>query len=361
VSEEGSAQERTEEAPPEVQQQSRQRGQSWQSRDFTSTVVMAVAVVMLATLVPSAASKYMNTVSRLLERHVSEPAPDGSGDVLRSLLLEAGGAVAVPLLVLAVVGGATVYVQSRPIFAITPLKPDISRLNGLSGLKRIFATRATYLELVKSLLKVAITLGIAFACVHAAIGGLANLSRLELIPAAGLVLRLVVRICELTLIGLAIVALPDLPYQHWQWLARLRMSKDDLKRHMKQTEGDPEHKAARRRLHEEISLIEMFQAVEDADVLIVNPTHYAAALRYNPKKEKTPVLLAKGSGWIAQRRNVPIIRNVPLARALNEMRVNTSIPPQLYVAVVEVLRRVQTILDARGKKPRWHEFKPSKR
>jgi flagellar biosynthesis protein FlhB len=131
------------------------------------------------------------------------------------------------------------------------------------------------------------------------------------------------------------------------WLERHRMSKDEVKREHRESEGDPEVKAARRRAHHEALAGSMIAAVKDATVLIVNPTHLATALRYQEHEDEAPLVLAHGEGELAQRLieaahayNVPVVRDVPVAHALRELALGEQIPEALYEAVAEVLREL---------------------
>jgi flagellar biosynthesis protein FlhB len=131
------------------------------------------------------------------------------------------------------------------------------------------------------------------------------------------------------------------------WLARHRMSKDEVKREARESEGDPEVKAARRRAHQEALAGSMIAAVKDATVLIVNPTHLATALRYQEGDDEAPTVIAHGEGDLAQRLieaahayGVPVVRDVPVAHALRELELGSEIPEALYEAVAEVLREL---------------------
>jgi flagellar biosynthesis protein FlhB len=148
------------------------------------------------------------------------------------------------------------------------------------------------------------------------------------------------------LLGLSLGAL-DLWVVRRAWLRRFRMSKDEVRREYRESEGDPELKAARRRAHREVLVSQQLHAVKSASVVIVNPTHLATALRYDQEQEGAPEVVAQGQGDVARRildaaraYGVPVIRNVPLARALQELEVGSEIPELLYEAVAEVLREV---------------------
>jgi flagellar biosynthesis protein FlhB len=151
--------------------------------------------------------------------------------------------------------------------------------------------------------------------------------------------------------GAAVVSLvlgaADYFFVRRAWRERHRMSKDEVKREHRESEGDPEIKAARRRAHQEALAGSMIAAVKNATVLIVNPTHLATALRYQEDEDEAPVVLAHGEGDLARRLieaahqyGVPVVRDVPIAHALKELTLGEQIPEALYEAVAEVLREL---------------------
>ncbi|HEY3498920.1 MAG TPA: EscU/YscU/HrcU family type III secretion system export apparatus switch protein, partial [Polyangiaceae bacterium] len=131
------------------------------------------------------------------------------------------------------------------------------------------------------------------------------------------------------------------------WRRRHRMSKDEVRREYRETEGDPEIRAKRKRAHQEALAGSILNAVKEATVVIVNPTHLASALRYVEEEDQAPKLVAQGQGELARRiveaahaYGIPCIQDVPVARALAEIEVGEEIPEVLYEAVAEILREV---------------------
>src|SRR5690606_4533533 len=146
--------------------------------------------------------------------------------------------------------------------------------------------------------------------------------------------------------GLALAAGDVLATRH-SWLKRLRMSSDEVKREHREAEGDPELKGARTRAHRELLAGASLNAVKEATVVIVNPTHLATALRYDEDQDDAPMVVSQGAGDMARRiveaahaYGIPVVRDVPVARALFELEVGDEIPEALYEAVAEVLREV---------------------
>jgi flagellar biosynthetic protein FlhB len=148
--------------------------------------------------------------------------------------------------------------------------------------------------------------------------------------------------------GLLIIAGIDVPYQLWQYARKLRMSREDIRREMKESEGSPEVKGRIRQIQREIAQRRMMEEVPKADVIVTNPTHFAVALRYDDQRMRAPIVVAKGADVIAAKirelaakHNVPVFEAPPLARTLfRHVEIGGEIPQRLYVAVAQVLTYV---------------------
>jgi flagellar biosynthetic protein FlhB len=238
--------------------------------------------------------------------------------------------------------------------AFGTLAPDFSRLSPLSGLKRMFSPN-NLVELVKAFAKFGIVgavaviflwsktadlLALGSQPLHQAIGHAALLSGQALIVLAG---------------SLALIAAIDVPWQLFQYSKRLRMSKQEIRDEYKESEGSPEIKGRIRQAQQEMARRRMMQEVPKADVVVVNPTHFAVALRYDEKRNRAPVVVAKGVDDVAARIReiatenlVPIFEAPPLARALyRNVDLGAEIPATLYVAVAQVLTYVYQLRTAR--------------
>lgn len=234
--------------------------------------------------------------------------------------------------------------QTRGVLSWKPIEPKLSNLSPIGGLKRIFGLEAV-VNLLKSLAKLAV---LALATWSVLAGHQAELVSLgESGPeAAAAVLRSLA--LRLTLgAGLAFlgVALLDFGFQWFRHQRSLRMSREEVVHEHRETEGDPLVKARIRSIARSLARKRMMQQVPTADVVVVNPTHVAVALRYDPAEVPAPVVVAMGERRIAERireiaerAGVPIVQNKPVARALlATARVGQAIPPALYVAVAEIL------------------------
>lgn len=236
-------------------------------------------------------------------------------------------------------------VQTGGALTFKKLAPDLNRVNPLQGLKNLLRVERL-VALVRALITALLVAWIASRLVISEAASLANaVGQLEAGARAGLSLAQTLGWVA-ALVGLAFSALDLLAVRH-SWLKRLRMSKDDIRREHRQAEGDPEVKAARQRAHREALGGAMLNAVKEATVVIVNPTHLATALRYDEAHDAAPKVVSQGAGDFARKiieaahaYGVPVVRDVPVAQALAELELGDEIPEVLYEAVAEVLHEV---------------------
>ena len=229
-------------------------------------------------------------------------------------------------------------------FSLQAMAPDFSRLSLLAGLKRLFGLRGAS-ELGKALLKLAVVGGVCAGVVSwifRDVMALAHMApRAAIGRGAGLVAWSFVWLCA----SLALVAIVDVPLQLFQFKLALRMTRQELRDEAKESDGRPETKQRIRQMQQTLARRRMMHKIPGADVVIVNPTHFAVALKYDPKKMRAPRVLAKGVDLVAQNirriaaeNRVPIFESPKLARALyRSTDLNKEIPAGLYVAVAQVL------------------------
>lgn len=250
-----------------------------------------------------------------------------------------------PMLLVALLVGVSVELaQTRFLFTLHALKPDLKKLNPIQGLKTQFSRRGL-VELAKSLVKMLIIGFVIYRSLADNAGALAAMASMELEVAAGVLANVVSTMALRVAVTLVVIAGLDYLYQRWQFERDIRMTKEEVKEERKQIEGAPEVKGRQRQKQRELTLHRMLQAVPEADVVITNPTHLAVAVTYDAESMAAPTVVAKGQRLIAERivraareHNVPIVRNVPLAQALfNMVEVGEQIPVELYQAMAEVL------------------------
>jgi len=253
--------------------------------------------------------------------------------------------VTTPLVVtLAAVAVVSAIVQGSVTFSVTKLAPDLSRLEPFGGMKRLFDKSKAWAALRGTLIAIVLAALLGRIVLEAAVRGARALEVPRAIDlASSLASRIVITAGALA----CVVAVVDAIVARRIWLGRLKMSRDEVVREHKEGEGDPEVKRRREELHHELMAAEALTSVRDATVVVINPTHLACALKYDAQagEDAAPTLTAKGHGALAARmieaaraHGVPVIRDVPVARALYDLEIGIEIPEVLYEAVAEVLR-----------------------
>ena len=251
------------------------------------------------------------------------------------------------------------------IFSAKLLMPNFGKLNPMSGLARIFGIKAL-IELGKSILKFSIVTVILFLTVMHNMEALLNLNRMDLNVAVKQAGSMIIDACFWMSMGLVFIALLDVPLQIYQVNKKLKMTKQEVKDEMKDSEGRPEIKAQIRRRQREMANKKMMSKVKDADVVITNPQHFAVALQYDPTSDGAPILIAKGADELARKireiakeEGVEIFEAPELARALYfTTKLETIIPEELYHAVAQVIAYVFSLNDAYSKSSRFVKPKP---
>jgi flagellar biosynthetic protein FlhB len=337
--------ERTEEPSQKRLQDARERGQLPRSRELTNFATMIGGSATLIAVGGSLATR----LSLMMRHGLSIDAqtlrdPDGMmtslGDACMSalgvLLPVFAALVGLVLLASLLLGGWN--------FSVRAMAPDFSRLSPLAGLQRLFGLRGAS-ELGKALLKCAVVGGVCAGVVSWTFRDVMALAHMEPRAAigrgAGLVAWSFLWLCA----SLALVAIVDVPLQLFQFKRMLRMTRQELRDEAKESDGRPETKQRIRQMQQTLARRRMMHKVPTADVVIVNPTHFAVALKYDPGKMRAPRVLAKGVDLvaqnirrIAQENRVPVFESPKLARALyRSTDLNKEIPAGLYAAVAQVL------------------------
>jgi flagellar biosynthetic protein FlhB len=268
----------------------------------------------------------------------------GGVEVARHAVMAAAPALAVVFSVAIVCGLAGNLFQTGLMFTAEKLKPDLKKVSPLAGFKKIFGPDGL-MQFTKSLLKVVITSALGWWILKPYVPQLANLSALDpmaMLPfAMDIIKRLIFAVAALSLS----VAGADWLWQRHSFLKKMRMSREEVKDEYKQTEGDPHVKARQRQMRVERARRRMMQAVPGATVVVMNPTHYAVALKYDASENPAPLCVAKGLDTlalkiraVAEEAGVPVIEDPPLARALYAaVEVDDMIPPAHYEAVAKVI------------------------
>ena len=258
------------------------------------------------------------------------------------------------LLVTAVMAVLSSGATGGYLFSLKSTLPKFSKLSLLSGFTRMFGTNAA-VELLKAILKFSIVSIVLWALVSRQMDQMMQLGQMAIEPALAAAGWMIVESALWLSLSLLVIALIDAPYQKYSFTKRMRMTKQEVIDEMKDMEGRPEVKQQIRRRQREMANNRMIQKVQDADVVITNPEHFAVALSYDPTGDGAPILLAKGSDHMAarireeaQKHGVEMFAAPPLARALYfSTEVDHPVPEALYLAVAQVIAYVFGLADVR--------------
>ncbi len=345
---ETSSQDRTEQPTAKRLREAREKGQIARSRELNTMISLffgSLGFVLLGDFMVGRILKLFKSDFVISRAWMFDPAK-----MLEAIAVNATASLALlaPFFALMFV---SVFVGPIAVggwsFSPQAMAPKLSKLNPLSGMKRVFGPNGL-MELAKALLKF-ILLGVVAAAVLYSYRN--ELIGLGLEPVSqGLVHGAWIFFVEFFALAAALVLIAaiDVPYQLWNHRNKLKMSRQEVRDENKQTEGNPEVKGRIRAVQREMAQRRMLEAVPDADVVIVNPTHYSVALKYNEGDERAPRVVAKGVEHlalkireIAKAHDVPVFSAPPLARALYySTEVDQMVPEGLYVAIAKVLAYV---------------------
>lgn len=343
-----SDEDKTEEPSSQRLEDFREEGQVSQSKELTSLMVLIATLGSMYAMGPSLAGDFMDFMRRMfVESAGIELTAERAGQVLW-LCLGAAGHVVLPIAFAGFLAGVLgSVIQFGFLFTWAPLEPQLDRLNPISGFSRIFAW-SSLLEGAKSCLKLGAVIGVTYMLIKSEIMSSASVIDMESPQLVSYMSSTAFRLIGGVCIGLFVVAALDFAYQKFRYRKSLMMSKQEVKQEHKQREGDPLLKARMKSIQREQARKRMMQEVPKADVIVTNPTHIAIALRYDAEKMAAPRVVAKGADLMAQRikdiarkHGIPMVENVPLARALHKsVKVGGSVPRPLFQAVAEVLAYV---------------------
>ena len=340
--------EKTEEPTQRRQEESRQKGQVAKSAELSSVFVILAAFVALKFAGPNIYEKITGYMRHIFGE--TNMRGDFTIQSVHTVVLDAGMLfleIVIPIMLsVLAVSVAVNFLQVGFMFTLETIMPDFSRINPISGLGRIFSKRSI-VELVKSLVKIAVVVYFIYRFVMRETVRIPALMQSELTESFLVLANMIYDLALQILMILLVLAILDYGYQWWEHLQNMKMSKQEVKEEMKQTEGNPQVKSKIREKQRAMAMRRMMQEVPKADVVVTNPTHFAVALKYETGME-APVVVAKGADFIAQRikeiakeNDVVIVENKPLAQALfRTAEIGEIIPPDHYKAVAEVLAYV---------------------
>jgi len=339
---------KTEEATARTLSQARERGQMPRSHDFSGAVTVLILAALIATLGPQILedTRHLMISGFTFDKEMIDRVND-LPERLGLSLFNAFWVVRWILLTAVLIALLAPFVNGGFNFSSQAFSPNFGKLNPLNGINRMFGGQAL-VNLVRNLLKFFVIGTLLVSLLWSHHRELIAIAQADFEPMLRDGAHLAIQIFLTVSLGVAILAILDVPYQRWTYLKSLRMTKQEVKDEMKDIMGRPEIRQAIRRRQREIAKRRMMKKVKDADVVVVNPTEFAVALEYDELTSTVPIVLAKGRAEIAAaikeeaaKASVPLIETPVLARALYyTTEVDSPIPEPLYRAVASVLAYV---------------------
>jgi flagellar biosynthesis protein FlhB len=336
---------RTEKATPKRRDEARKKGQVARSTDLTSAAVLVGGLAALVVTAPTMLNRFADVVrvglSQSGNTHLADRAGMG-GLVTWSLtsIVEIAAPVALGAAAAAILANV---LQSRPQINASAIKPQWSKINPKTGIKRLVGTKALF-DAGKTLTKTAVVGVAAFIAIWPRLTSLGQLAGATpgqiLIQLAGAVMTLAIYVCS----AFVLVGMIDFAWQRYQNEKSMKMTKEEVRQESRQADIAPEVRGAIRRRRFAAARKRMIADVATADVVVTNPTHFAVALRYDGTRP-APEVVAKGVDLVAaairkaaEDASVPVLQNPMLARALHrEVEIGQMIPDEFFAAVAEVL------------------------
>jgi flagellar biosynthetic protein FlhB len=342
---------RTEKPTPKRINKARGEGNVQKSQEVGTTMGILVGSILMYGWISYLSRDLMELFRYFLGTGIvafGDPTPSKVNSLMLSLAFSLTKMVLPVLLGIAFFAFIVQRMQVGKLWTLKPLKPNLKKMNPVSGLKRMFLSLDTFIRLGKSLLKV-IIIGVAPALVIK--NELSNFVTLYYADATGLsvyILQMGFKMVIYALVPMIIIAVADFFYTRWDYIEKLKMTKSEVKDEMKQMDGDPQIKSKQRQKMMQMSMRRMMKEVPKADVVITNPTHIAVALKYSAMEAPAPIVVAKGADKIAEKikdiareHKIPIRENKPLARALfAKAEIGEMIPEDLYQAVATILAQL---------------------
>jgi flagellar biosynthetic protein FlhB len=328
-----------------------------QSRDLSSVLLLGASFALVSS---STGGRVLEVMGALCREAWSGGLlrPETAGDfhalVLHSML-EAGRAMLPYAIALVLMAVAVHLAQTGPLLSFEIMTPRASRLSPTKGARRLVGADA-WVGLLKSLLKVLIVGAITWRVLSPELGLVLGLSHGGVGDGMLVTLALLKRLAVWVLVPLLVLGVADLAWSHWRMERNMRMTRTEVRDELRQREGSPAVRGRQRAMQRELSRSRMIAAVAKADVVVVNPTHFAVALRYQREAMRAPKVVAQGRNHLARRirevaeaHDVPIVQNAPIAQILyRTVGLEREIPESLFQAVAEILAQVFRIDPRRG-------------
>jgi len=343
-----SSQEKSEAPTPKKREDTRKKGNVAKSTDINSVFVLLAAIFMLRITGPWMMQEFtaflrlcigMFTEHEMSLGQLMELARDSVMLTIKLML---------PILGAVLIAGLIAnLIQIGLLFTFEPIIPKLSKINPLSGIKRLFSMRSI-VETIKNILKIIIIGYIAYITIKSEYEILITLADASIQAIWHFILVSTFDIFIRTAIVLIVIAIADYAYQRYDHVKKIKMTHQEIKEENKSMEGDPKVKGRIRQLQREMSRRRMMDQVPQASVVVTNPTHLAIALKYDEVEAPVPVVVAKGADMEAQKikkialeHGIPVREDVALARALYpRIEIGMEIPPEFYTAIATVLAEI---------------------
>ncbi len=342
--------ERTEAPSAKRRDDFRKKGQVAQSKEVQTASLLTVMLLFWFFYLPSFWDRLISLVFSIWQSAGEYIITSSSTISLATLLFKQMGLLLAPLFILVlIIGFFSSVFQIGWLLTAKPLIPDFSKLDPIKGFGRFFSKKSL-IEVVKSLLKVTLIGWVAYSTVFDNFNQALTLTDTTIATTllfigktAGLILA---KVCSI----LIVIAFLDFLFVKWEMEEKMKMTKQELKEEFKESEGDPFIKAQIRSIQQEMARKRMMAEVPEADVIVTNPTHISVAVRYDSSEMVAPVVIAKGSDFIAMKireiareNEIPIIENPPVARLLHKMDLGEPIPEDLFKVIAEILAHVYSL------------------
>ncbi|SDN17957.1 flagellar biosynthesis protein FlhB [Lachnospira pectinoschiza] len=346
--------EKTEPATNKKLKDVRKEGQVAKSKEIITAVSLLSIFILLKIYVAGIGNGFLEAFNEIYSYFETVASTSGFGlesemavDILKNvgmMIITIIAPVLIVGVVIAILGNA---LQQSWMVTAKPLKPKASKISPLNGFKRMFSFKQVF-ELIKAIAMMTILAIVVWSTVKKQVYVIYSFYDVSLYTAIVRTGQIIIDLGIRVSLVFLIIGVVDLIYQRHKFKNDNMMTKQEIKDEFKDSEGDPQVKGMIRRRMNEISRRRMMQALPEADVVITNPTHFAVALKYDPESGKAPVVIAKGADYLAfqikdkaREYNIEIVENKPLARILyHNIEIGEEIPPELYVAVAEILAAV---------------------
>ena len=351
MSDQGEQEDKTEEPTDKKLRDAAEQGDLPNSREVPLFAGLMAMLLVSTLMLRDAAARLADVLIHLIDDPGQWTLHNG-GDATQIMMavLQPAGSFLVPIFIVFIVAGlAASLAQNIPSVQLDRIMPKFSKISPAAGLKRLTG-REGLVQFGKNAFKLIAIGFVVFLLIHSELQTVADTMFVQPITIPDRMLGVVTRMISGVAVGFVLLAGIDIVYSRVSWRKKMRMTKQEIKDEVRQSEGDPIFKAKRRSIALDRARRRMIAAVPRATMVIANPTHYAIALRYVREEGGAPIVVAKGLDLlalkireIAEEHGISVIENKPLARSMyDHVKVDTAIPPKFYKAVAEIIHYIQS-------------------